>query len=73
VLFFYSSTEILRDDTLRMAEKLRAAGGDVVCTELAGAPHVWPLFDGYISEARTTLQEVAAFVDQQIAARRFSP
>jgi acetyl esterase/lipase len=70
VHMFVGSTEILRDDTLRMAENLRRAGGDVRVTDVKDAPHVWPLFDGFIAQARVTLQEVAGFIAAQLSARR---
>lgn len=56
------TTEILRDDTLRMAGLLRQSGGQAHVTEWPGAPHVWQIFDGYIPEARAALAEVARFV-----------
>lgn len=68
-LLCVGTTEILRDDTLRMAEKLRSSGADVTLHVEPGAPHVWPLFDGYVPEARETLQQVAGFIESKIAAR----
>ncbi|MFV0334251.1 MAG: alpha/beta hydrolase [Tropicimonas sp.] len=56
------STEILLDDTRRMAAHLRAAGGKVELIEQPEAPHIWPIFDGYIPEARQTLRETARFI-----------
>ena len=56
-----AETEILYDDTLRMAGNLRAAGGSVVVRHLSDAPHVWPLFDGWFPEARATTAEAASF------------
>ena len=56
------TTEILLDDSRRMAERLRAAGGQVVLTEWPDAPHVWQLLDGYLPEARAALRAVAGFV-----------
>ncbi|MEM9031902.1 MAG: alpha/beta hydrolase fold domain-containing protein, partial [Pseudomonadota bacterium] len=54
-------SEILLDDTLRIAGKLRAGGGVVTVAELPDAPHVWPLFDGFLPEARATISASAAF------------
>lgn len=58
------STEILRSDAERLADRLEAAGGAVALRESPEAPHVWPLFDGYIPEAREALEEVARFVSE---------
>ncbi|MDP4033045.1 MAG: alpha/beta hydrolase fold domain-containing protein [Pseudorhodobacter sp.] len=62
VWFQVGTTEILRDDSRRMAAHLRDAGGKATVTEWLGAPHVWQLFDGYIPEARAALMEVSGFV-----------
>ncbi len=55
-------TEILRDDALRMAARLRDCGGHVALSQWVEAPHVWHLFDGYIPEARAALKAAAAFL-----------
>ncbi len=58
VMIHAADTEILRDDALRMAGPLPNArirlGGDL--------PHAWPLFHGWLPEARATLDETAAFI-----------
>ncbi|RYH08314.1 alpha/beta hydrolase [Tropicimonas sp. IMCC6043] len=56
------TTEILRDDSRRMEAHLRAAGGRVSLREWPEAPHLWPIFDGYIPEARETLEDLAEFI-----------
>lgn len=56
------ATEILRDDSRQMAAHLRAAGGEVSLREWPGVPHLWPIFDGYIPEARAALEDVATFL-----------
>lgn len=53
------TTEILRDDTLRLAHRLEAP----VTLRLApGLPHVWPFFQPWLPEARATLADVAAWI-----------
>lgn len=61
VYFQASRTEILLDDALRMAERLREAGGEVQIDLWDDAPHVWHVFDGWLPEAREALVRVAAF------------
>lgn len=56
-----SETEILRDDTLRMAETLEGAGGDVTVRLHPDAPHAWPFVAGLLPEAVATIAESAAF------------
>ena len=63
------STEILRDDSLRMAEVLRKAGGQVTMDLWPDCPHVWQMLDGLLPEARKALTDVARFVDACVAAQ----
>ena len=62
VFLQFSESEILRDDSLRMAAHLRAAGGIVTLDPWPDTPHVWVLFDGWLPEAREALQRTADFV-----------
>ncbi|MFZ7091564.1 alpha/beta hydrolase [Primorskyibacter sp. 2E233] len=62
LLLHCSKTEILRDDTLRLAEKLTGEGALVEVETEDNAPHVWHLFDGWIPEARASLRSAARFV-----------
>lgn len=66
VLIQVGSDEILRDDSRRMAERLRAAGGQVELEEWPHAPHVWQLFDGWLPEARVALRRAARFARHQL-------
>ncbi|SDY21979.1 alpha/beta hydrolase fold domain-containing protein [Citreimonas salinaria] len=63
----WSATEILRDDSRRMVDRLRSFGADVEAVEIPHAPHVWPLFHGYAPEADVTLRAVARFVQRSFA------
>lgn len=55
-------TEILLDDTLRMAEHLTAQGVDVTCIVEPNLPHVWPIFKGLLPEADHTLRALARWI-----------
>ncbi|PIE08011.1 MAG: hypothetical protein CSA74_04070 [Rhodobacterales bacterium] len=57
-----STTEILHDDSRRMARKLAAAGGRVVLDEWVDVPHVLALFAPYVPEANAALARVAGFI-----------
>lgn len=57
-----STTEILRDDTLAMATKLRGQNVPVTLEILENAPHVWPFFHGRLPEADATLKKVKTFL-----------
>jgi epsilon-lactone hydrolase len=61
VLILVGSDEILLDDSRRMAARLAAAGGAVTLHEEPQAPHVWPIFDGWVPEARAALRMAARF------------
>ncbi|MCF6272007.1 MAG: alpha/beta hydrolase [Rhodobacteraceae bacterium] len=54
--------EILLDDTLSLATKLRAANVSLTLEVVENAPHVWPFFHGRLPEADATLERVRAFL-----------
>jgi len=56
------TTEILLDDTRRMAVALRAAGVQVTEVIVPDLPHVWPIFHNLLPEARQTLRAVAVWM-----------
>jgi len=64
VLFQVSDTEILRDDTTRMAEKLRKIGTEVRVETWSNTPHVWQLMDRTLPEARAALRQAASFLTE---------
>lgn len=61
--------ELLRDDTLRFAERARDAGVEVVCRSWPNVPHVWQFLTGLLPEARESLDEARLFVQQHVRAR----
>lgn len=63
VFLTVGDTEILRDDTLRMAAALTDAGVEVTLKLEEDLPHVWPLFHNYMPEARRTLGLVAGWIN----------
>ncbi|MFL9908157.1 alpha/beta hydrolase [Paraburkholderia sp. RL17-337-BIB-A] len=56
------STEVLLDDSQRVADKARAAGVDCELEVWKKMPHVWPLFSPFIPEANRALDRAATFV-----------
>lgn len=52
-------TEILLDDTRRMAAHLRAQGISVTERIVSDHPHVWPMFHNILPEACSTLRDLA--------------
>ena len=60
--FQVGSPEVLADDTYRMAEVLRSAGGEVEVQTWHDSPHVWHLGEYWVPEARAALRDIADFV-----------
>jgi epsilon-lactone hydrolase len=69
MLLFASRHEILRDDTLRLADRAAAAGVEVRLVVRDRLPHVWPVFVTLLPEARDAFATVAAFA-REIGARK---
>ncbi len=55
-------TEVLRDDTIRMAAHLRDEGVRVTEVIAHDLPHVWPLFHNMLPEGRRTLAELGEWI-----------
>lgn len=72
MLLFVSRHEVLRDDTLRLAERATAAGVEVELVVRDRLPHVWPIFVPMLPEAREAFARVAAFADR-LSARGAQP
>lgn len=64
MLLFASRHEILRDDTLRLAERASAAGVKVELVVRDRLPHVWPVFVTLLPEARDAFATVSAFAER---------
>ena len=62
VLLQVGAEEALRDDAARMADVLRAAGGDVRLELWPGAPHAWHFFAPVLTEARDALASAGGFL-----------
>lgn len=56
------SDEVLRDDAVRMADRMRAAGCQVELEIWPRMPHVWHVFVPVIPEARRALERIGSFV-----------
>lgn len=56
------STEVLLDDSVRMADRLRQAGVETTLRIGADCPHAWPLFHNTLPEAQETLEDLAVWI-----------
>ncbi|WP_375463514.1 alpha/beta hydrolase [uncultured Methylobacterium sp.] len=62
LLFHVGEREVLRDDSVRMAEKARAAGVRVELRVFPVVAHVWQFAHSMLPEARCSLDEAAVFL-----------
>jgi monoterpene epsilon-lactone hydrolase len=60
------SDEVLRDDAVRMADRMRAAGCRVELEIWPRMPHVWHLFAPVMPEARRAIERIGEFVTEAI-------
>jgi len=57
-----SLDEILADDARMITQRLRAEGAPVALDLVAGVPHVWQFWQGYLPEADAAMDRAAAFL-----------
>jgi epsilon-lactone hydrolase len=62
VLLQVSDTEILRDDAVSLAKRLRGFAASVTLQMSADTPHAWQLMVGRLPEADTAVRDAGAFV-----------
>jgi acetyl esterase/lipase len=62
------SDEILRDDSVRMAKRMRDAGCDVGLEIWPRMPHVWHAFAPLLPEARQAIARVGEFIREKTGA-----
>jgi acetyl esterase/lipase len=62
-----SSEEVLRDDGVRMAEKMQSAHCQVELQVWPRMPHVWHLLAPVVPEAREAIAEIGKFVRRTLA------
>lgn len=62
------STEILLDDSVRLAEKMKAANVDVTLRVWPDMPHVLQGVAVFLPEAREAIAEAGQFLDARLRA-----
>jgi epsilon-lactone hydrolase len=60
------SDEILRDDAVRMADKLKAAGCEIEIEVWPRMPHAWQLYARIIPEGRNAIARIGMFLDRRL-------
>jgi acetyl esterase/lipase len=65
ILIHVGSDEILRDDAIRMAERLRAAACEVEIEVWPRMPHAWHLYARILPEGRRAIERIGTFLQQR--------
>jgi acetyl esterase/lipase len=66
ILAQVSQTELLFDDTNRLAERAKAAGVDFTLQSWYGLVHVWQVFDFFVPESREAIRNIGRFTRQKL-------
>jgi epsilon-lactone hydrolase len=66
MLIHVGSDEILHDDAMRMAEKLRAAGREIEIEVWPRMPHAWHLYARLVPEGRAALAKIGSFLQARL-------
>jgi acetyl esterase/lipase len=67
MMFHVGADEILRDDSIRVAEHAKQAGVEVHLKTWPVVPHVWQMLHPFIPEARESLGLMQEFLRRQIS------
>ena len=67
-LFQCSGAEMLRDDSVRMESRMRAAGVDTAIEIWPKVFHVWQVTADMLPEGRAAIAKIAAFITQRLNA-----
>ena len=59
--------ETLRDDSVRFAEKAKAAGVDVTLEVWPEMIHVWQIFAAMLPEGQQAIDRIGAFIKEHAA------
>ncbi|NNC11340.1 alpha/beta hydrolase [Planctomonas sp. JC2975] len=68
ILLQVGTNELLLDDSVRLADRAREAGVDVILDVTANVPHVFQAWAGVLDEADHALDRAALFLTQRVAA-----
>lgn len=69
LLFIASDAEVLRDDTLLLAQRAREAGIDVTVDLWPTLPHAFPLLENLFREAAQARTDIIAFLQRHLSGR----
>ncbi|MEQ9195278.1 MAG: alpha/beta hydrolase [Parvibaculum sp.] len=69
-LIHVGAPEMLRDDSTRLAQRLREAGGRAWCDVYPRMPHVWHRLGPLLPETRRSIEEIGDFIREMIPVER---
>ena len=58
---------MLRDDSVRMGEKLKAAGCEVEIEVWPRLPHGWQLYARILPEGRQAIERIGVFLEKRLS------
>lgn len=73
LLFHVGDREVLRDDSVRMVERAKAAGVEASLRVFPVVAHAWQFADRLLPEATASLDEAAAFLRRHADQREVTP
>jgi epsilon-lactone hydrolase len=68
MLIYVSNSEVLLDDSVRLAERAKQNGVMIDLQVWNGLPHVWPIFVRFLPEARQAIGQMASFIKERTEA-----
>jgi len=66
IILHASSSEVVRDDSVRFAQKAKAVGVEAEIKIWPEQSHVWQAFIPFVPEARESLEEILAFLKKHL-------
>lgn len=66
MLLYVGSTEVLRDDARRIAQKAKDVGVFVEYKEWEKMPHVFPILATYLPEGKRAVRKMAVFINEHL-------
>jgi acetyl esterase/lipase len=66
LLLHVGNDEVLRDDSIRLAERARAARVDITLRVWPVVPHAWQLMAQFLPEGRQSLQDAINFLSRTL-------
>ena len=70
MLVHVGDDELIRDDSVRVVDKVRAAGGEATLVLWPVVPHVWQIYGVLLRESRESLREIGGFIAAHTVAAR---